>query len=268
MDLATIIGIATAVVAVFGSMILEGGNPMSIVLVSPMFLVFAGTFGAGMATGSMRDVKTMRKWIQVALTSKTVDGARMVETIVHLAEIARREGLLALEAPLHEVEDQFLRRGVELAIDGTDPEDLRDILAAEIETKRMNDRAGAKIFSDMGGYAPTIGILGTVLGLVHVLGNLSKPAELGKLIAGAFVATLWGVMTANVLWLPIAGKLRRVSDLECQQMELLLEGILAIQAGSNPRMIARKLRSLLPATEDLSEATKEGVPKNVQGEAA
>jgi chemotaxis protein MotA len=132
----------------------------------------------------------------------------------------------------------------------------------------VNDRAGAKIFSDMGGYAPTIGILGTVLGLVHVLGNLSKPAELGKLIAGAFVATLWGVMTANVLWLPMAGKLRRVSDLECQQMELLLEGVVAIQAGSNPRMVARKLRSLLPPDQQASPAKKADQAKAAQGKAA
>ncbi len=256
MDLATIVGIGLALLAVVGSMLLEGGNPMSIILLPPMFLVFVGTFGAGMATGSMRDAKGVIKWVKVALTSRVVDSAGSVEGIVKLAETARREGLLALEDAVREVTDPFLRRGLELAIDGTDPEDLRDILEAEIAAKRINDRAGAKLFNDMGGYAPTIGILGTVLGLVHVLGNLSKPAELGKLIAGAFVATLWGVMSANVLWLPMAGKIRRVSDLECQQMELLLEGIMAIQAGANPRMVARKLRSLLPEDQQPAEPGK------------
>lgn len=260
MDLATIVGIGLALIAVVGSMLLEGGNPLSIILLPPMFLVFVGTFGAGMATGSMRDAKGVIKWVKVALTSKVVDAAQSIEVIVKLAETARREGLLALEDAVREVTDPFLRRGLELAIDGTDPEDLRDILEAEIAAKRINDRAGAKLFNDMGGYAPTIGILGTVLGLVHVLGNLSKPAELGKLIAGAFVATLWGVMSANVLWLPMAGKIRRVSDLECQQMELLLEGIMAIQAGANPRMVARKLRSLLPADQQPAEPTKPAKP--------
>ena len=264
MDLATIVGIGLALLAVVGSMLLEGGNPLSIILLPPMFLVFVGTFGAGMATGSMRDAKGVIKWVKVALTSKVVDSAGLVEGIVKLAETARREGLLALEDAVREVTDPFLRRGLELAIDGTDPEDLRDILEAEIVAKRINDRAGAKLFNDMGGYAPTIGILGTVLGLVHVLGNLSKPAELGKLIAGAFVATLWGVMSANVLWLPMAGKIRRVSDLECQQMELLLEGIMAIQAGANPRMVARKLRSLLPEDQQPTEPTRPAQDKPAQ----
>lgn len=258
MDIGTLVGIGMALVAVFGSMILEGGNPLSIVLIPPMFLVFVGTFGAGMATGAFKDATGVVKWFKVALTSKTVNPGVMVDTIVKLAETARREGLLALEDAVRKVDDQFLRRGLELAIDGTDPEDLRDILESEINAKRISDRAGAKLFNDMGGYAPTIGILGTVLGLVHVLGNLSKPAELGTLIAGAFVATLWGVMTANVLWLPMAGKIRRVSDLECAQMELLLEGIMAIQAGSNPRVVARKLRSLLPPDQTTNETTNQG----------
>lgn len=261
MDIGTILGIGMALVAVFGSMLLEGGNPMSIIMIPPMFLVFVGTFGAGMATGSMKDATGFVKWLKVALTSKTINTGLMVDAIVKLAETARREGLLALEDAVKTVEDPFLRRGLELAIDGTDPEDLRDILEAEITAKRVNDRAGAKLFNDMGGYAPTIGILGTVLGLVHVLGNLSNPSELGKLIAGAFVATLWGVMTANIFWLPMAGKIRRVSDLESQQMELLLEGVMAIQAGSNPRMVARKLRSLLPPDQ-------QGEPAKTQGKVA
>ncbi|HUW78790.1 MAG TPA: flagellar motor protein [Candidatus Nanopelagicaceae bacterium] len=268
MDLGTIIGIGLALTAVFGSMLLEGGNPMTIILIPPMFLVFAGTFGAAMATGSMKDATGIVKWFKVALMSKPVEGGKMVDTIVQLAETARREGLLALEDAVRKVEDPFLRKGLELAIDGTDSEDLREILESEIAAKRINDRAGAKIFSDMGGYAPTIGILGTVLGLVHVLGNLSNPSELGKLIAGAFVATLWGVMTANVFWLPMAGKLRRVSDLECQQMELLLEGVTAIQAGANPRMVARKLRSLLPPNERLAAGAKTASGKPDQGKAA
>lgn len=268
MDIGTILGIGLALLAVFGSMLLEGGNPLSIIMLPPMFLVFVGTFGAGMATGSMKDATGVLKWFKVALTSKVVDGGQLIEVIVKLAETARREGLLALEDAVRKVEDPFLRRGLELAIDGTDPEDLRDILEAEIAAKRVADRVGAKFFNDMGGYAPTIGILGTVLGLVHVLGNLSKPSELGRLIAGAFVATLWGVMTANVLWLPMAGKIRRVSDLECAQMELLLEGIMAIQAGANPRMVARKLRSLLPPDRQPAEPVKGSQSKTTQEKVA
>jgi chemotaxis protein MotA len=163
-----------------------------------------------------------------------------------MAERARREGLLALEDAAKEVEHPFLRRGLMLAIDGTDPEELNEILHGEVDAKRKADTSGAKIFADMGGYAPTIGIIGTVLGLVHVLANLSQPNELGKLIASAFIATLWGVLTANVIWLPIGNRLKRLSELECAQMELAIEGIMAIQAGANPRLVAQRLKSLLP----------------------
>ena len=133
-----------------------------------------------------------------------------VTTLVSFAERARREGLLALEEMAKSVDDPFLRKGIELAVDGTDPDELRDILEAEIASKKTADKAEAKFFADMGGFAPTLGIIGTVLGLIHVLENLSEPEKLGHLIAGAFVATLWGVLTANVMWLPIGNKLKRV----------------------------------------------------------
>ena len=166
--------------------------------------------------------------------------------VVQLAERARREGLLALEDAMKDVEDPFLRKGLELAIDGTDPEELREILEAEIEAKRAADKVRAKVFTDMGGYSPTIGIIGTVLGLIHVLEQLSEPEKLGHLIAAAFVATLWGVLLANVVFLPLGKKVQRVSDLECKQMELAVEGIMAIQSGANPRVVAQKLKSYLP----------------------
>jgi chemotaxis protein MotA len=173
---------------------------------------------------------------------------------VKLADRARREGLLALEDAIKAVEDPFLRKGLELAVDGTDPEELREILEAEVGAKKKADAFGAKLLADMGGFAPTIGIIGTVLGLVHVLENLSNPGQLGHLIAGAFVATLWGVMTANVLWLPMSNRAKRLSELECAQMEMSVEGILAIQAGANPRVVAQKLRSLLPPGAAQAEA--------------
>ena len=176
-----------------------------------------------------------------------IDGsAAAIDSVVELAEKARREGLLALEDAVRAVEEPFLRRGLELAIDGTDPEELRDVLEGEISAKRKADKAGAKFFTDMGGYAPTIGIIGTVIGLVHVLENLGEPEKLGHMIAAAFVATLWGVLSANLLWLPLGNKIKRISDLQCQHLELLVEGILAIQSGASPRVVARRLRSLLP----------------------
>jgi len=245
MDPATIAGIGLALGAILGSMIMEGGNIGSMLLIPPMILVFGGTIGAAIAGGLLNDAKAMPKSMIKALTAKVSTPKDNVAIIVKMAERARREGLLALEGDVAKVEDPFLRRALEMAVDGTDADEMAEILGAEVDAKRAADAAGAKIFSDMGGFAPTIGIIGTVLGLVHVLGNLGDPASLGEKIASAFVATLWGVMTANVFWFPIGNRLKRVSAIECEQMELTIEGVLAIQAGSNPRMIAQKLNSMV-----------------------
>lgn len=258
MDLAVIIGVVLAFGGLFGGMMMEGGDPMSIILIPPFLIVFGGTFGAGMASGMMRDFTGMFKQLQRAFTSKPVAAGEVVDAVVKLAERARREGLLALEDAMKEVEHPFLRRGLELAIDGTDPEEVREILEGQVDAKRKADKAGAKIFSDMGGYAPTIGIIGTVMGLVHVLEQLSEPEKLGPLIASAFVATLWGVMSANVLWLPLGNRLKRLSELECAEMELTIEGITNIQAGTNPRLVAQKLKSLLPPGSVPDKAGKSG----------
>ena len=253
MDPATLIGVALAFIAVFASMMMEGGNPMSIFLLPPLLLVFFGTIGAAMAGGLLKDTTGLVPVLKTALLAKVTPANDAVTTVVGLAERARREGLLALEDAIGEVEDPFLRKGLELAVDGTDPEQLREILECEIEAKRVADKSGVKLLADMGGYAPTIGIIGTVLGLVHVLENLAEPAELGHLIAGAFVATLWGVLSANVLWLPLSKKVARVSELECRQMELAVEGIMAIQAGASPRIVAQKLRSYLPPGSEAAQ---------------
>jgi chemotaxis protein MotA len=246
MDPSLIIGVVLAVVAIVGSVTMEGGNIAAIFLIPPMVLVFGGTIGAAVAGGIMRDAKSLPKQLVRAFTAKTPVPDAAVETLVRLAGRARREGLLALEEEAAAIDDDFLKRGLQLAIDGTDAEEVAIILSAEVETKRAADRAAAKLFADMGGYAPTIGIIGTVLGLVKVLGHLSAPSKLGAEIASAFVATLWGVMSANVFWLPLASRLKRVSQAECEQMEVVIEGILAIQAGANPRLVEQKLQSLIP----------------------
>jgi chemotaxis protein MotA len=246
MDPALLIGVVLSLVAIVGSVTMEGGNITAILLPAPMLLVFGGTIGAAVAGAVLRDATSLPKQLIRAVNAKTPKPDAAVETLVRLAGKARREGLLALESEAAEVDDDFLRRGLQLAIDGTDSEEVAIILSSEVETKRATDRAAAKLFENMGGYAPTIGIIGTVLGLVKVLSHLSSPSKLGAEIASAFVATLWGVMTANVFWLPMANRLKRLSDAECEQMELVIEGILAIQAGANPRLIEQKLFSLLP----------------------
>lgn len=246
MEFATLGGIGGIFLAVVASMVLEGSSPMSLLMLPAMILVFFGTFGAAMAGGLMTDTKAVVGFAKKALLGKVPSGHEVVADIVAMADRARREGLLALEELARDVEDPFLRKGIELTVDGTDADEIREIMELEIDSRRAANKVGVKFFGDMGGYAPTLGIIGTVIGLIHVLSNLSTPEKLGHLIAGAFVATLWGVLSANAIWLPMSNKLKRMSDLEIAHMELLVEGVLAVQSGTNPRLVEQKLRSILP----------------------
>jgi chemotaxis protein MotA len=255
MDPATLIGIALAMGALLVTMLLEGSSPMAIILLPPLLLVFGGTFGAAIAGSAMADVKKMGGWFKQALMpAKVPPIADRIATLVSLAEKARKEGLLALEAQVKDIDDPFLKRGLQMGIDGTDPEELRTVLEGEISAKKSEDKVAAKFFTAMGGYAPTIGIIGTVVGLIHVLENLSSPESLGPLIASAFVATLWGVLSANLFWLPMGAKITRISELQAAQMELLVEGITEIQAGTSPRAVRQKLTALVPPSEVEREA--------------
>src|SRR3954470_19511160 len=255
MDPATLIGIALAMGALLVTMTLEGSSPMAIVLLPPLLLVFGGTFGAAIAGSAMADIKKMGGWFKQALMpAKVPPIADRIATLVTLAEKARKEGLLALEAQVKDIDDPFLKRGLQMGIDGTDPEELRTVLEGEIAAKKGEDKVAAKFFTAMGGYAPTVGIIGTVVGLIHVLENLSSPESLGPLIASAFVATLWGVMAANFWFLPMGAKILRVSELQAARMELLVEGITEIQAGTSPRAVRQKLTSMVPPSSLAREA--------------
>lgn len=243
MDPATIIGLVLALGGIFAAMILEGGSPMSIFLLPAMILVFVGTLGAVMAGGTIPSTISGFKWLIFAFTAKKPDVEGVVEPLVKMAEKARREGLLALESEMDSVEDPFMRRGLQMAVDGTDPDDLYEILTAEVKAKKASAAVGTGFWTDAGGYAPTIGIIGTVIGLIHVLENLSEPEKLGHLIAGAFVATLWGVLSANVMFLPWGKRIKFMVGQEAGRMELIIDGVLAIQAGANPRVVATKLKA-------------------------
>jgi chemotaxis protein MotA len=242
-DPAAIVGLVLGFVAVFGTQILEGGSPASILLIPPLFLIFVGSAGASLASNTLPGMMTAIKWLVYALTAKKPDHEAVVEPLVKMAERARREGLLALESEMEKVDDPFMKKGLQMAVDGTDPDDLYEILTAEVKAKKASAKIGAGFWTDAGGYSPTIGIIGTVVGLVHVLENLSDPSRLGHLIAGAFVATLWGVMSANMMFLPFGKRITAVAANEAARMELVIDGVLAIQAGANPRVVATKLRS-------------------------
>jgi chemotaxis protein MotA len=247
MDPATAIGLVVGFAAIIGSMIMEGGNPAALIAPPALLLIFVGTLGAVMAGSTMPGTIAAFKWLIHAFTAKKPDLETVVEPLVKMAEKARREGLLALESEMETVEDEFMRRGLQMAVDGTDPDDLFEILAAEVKAKKAAATAGAAWWTDAGGYSPTIGIIGTVMGLVHVLENLSQPEKLGHLIAAAFLATLWGVLSANVMFLPWGKRIKVVGAAEAARMELIIEGVLAIQAGANPRVVQTKLRSRMPA---------------------
>src|SRR5215211_9251745 len=255
MDPATLIGFVVSLGALLAFMVMEGSDPTSLIFLPAIVLVLIATFGAAMSSQTMDDLKKMPAWFKMAvMPAKVPPATDQIQTLVSLAEKARKEGLLALEAQVKAIEDPFLKRGLQMGIDGTDPEELRTVLESEIAAKKAEDKVAAKFFTAMGGYAPTIGIIGTVVGLIHVLENLDAPESLGPLIASAFVATLWGVLSANLFWLPMGAKITRISDLQAAQMELLVEGITEIQAGTSPRAVRQKLTSLVPPSEVAREA--------------
>jgi chemotaxis protein MotA len=246
MDPATIIGIVLAFGSVVAMVTMEGAHLSALVLPAPMVLVFGATIAVGIASGTIKDAITGVKALPRAFRGKIDPPQKVIDQVVGLAEKARSSGLLAMEQEADGVDDPFLKRALQNIADGTDGDELRILLEDEIATRSRSDRVAAKFFSSMGGYAPTIGIIGTVVSLTHVLENLSQPGELGPMIASAFVATLWGLLSANFLWLPIGARLRRLSELEVERMTLLMEGVLAVQAGSQPRLLGERLRAMIP----------------------
>jgi chemotaxis protein MotA len=247
LDRLTPMAIGGALVMVLLSMILDGASPMALIKPAPLILVFGGTFAVAAAGLMKKDLKTIKLVIKQALGVPESDPDEDIAHLVRLAEIARRDGLLALEKAAGTIDDPFLARGVQMTVDGVDSEEMYEILESEITAIRERHKVGAKFFADMGGFAPTLGIIGTVIGLIHVLANLSDPNAVGPAIGSAFTATLWGVLTANALWLPIANKLRRASELEVHSKRMIVDGLLAVQAGSSPRMVETRLRAYVSA---------------------
>lgn len=244
---ATLLGMGLAVASLLAMMLLEGSSPLAVVLLPPLVLVFGGTFGAAIAGSTEADVRRIGSWFRLAFApEQAAREATTVALLVELAGHARREGMLPLEKRARQVADPFLRRGLQMAVDGVPAEQLRALLDDEIRGRRTDDRVAARFFARMGAYAPTIGIIGTVVGLVQVLQSLEDVEVLGPLVATAFVATLWGVLSANFLWLPMSVKIRRNSDLRTADMQVLLTGVTEILAGTSPRALRVRLQSMLP----------------------
>lgn len=259
MDPMTIAGILIALATTFGAMFMAGMDPVGIFFGDPgsILLVFFGSLGATAASGTLPDLKNGIKAFVKAFTSGAPpETAESIEQLVQFADVARRDGLLALEGSLAEVDDEFLKQGLMMAVDGTDPEELRETLELEVAQMSARHRAGASFFSNAAGYAPAFGVAGTVIGLIDMLANLSDPGALGPALAVAFSTTLWGVFLANYIYTPVAMKLKRASAIEVAFRELLVEGIISIQAGANPRALSGKLSAYLPPAERPSEEEK------------
>ena len=242
MDILSMVGILMALVAILGGNVLEGGHTSSLVQLTAFVIVGGGTLGAVMVQTPIRTfVRSMKiaVWVFVPLKLRPEEVA---EKIVNWSNIARREGLLGLEAIAEEEPDAFARKGLQLLVDGSEPEIIRSILEVEIDSKEHQDIQAAKVFDGMGGYSPTIGIIGAVMGLIHVMNNLADPSKLGGGIATAFVATIYGVGFANLLFLPMANKLKSQIHNQTQFREMIVEGVISIAEGENPRNIETKLQ--------------------------
>lgn len=250
MDFATLVGIVGALIVICIVMALDGGSPMDLFShPSALLLIIGGSLLTTTTTTSIKTLKNLPGLIKQAMNTNKFDTHESIELLVRLADKARRDGLLALEEETKKIKDPFLQKGLMMVVDGTDSSELRDILEISIEETRERHKVGAGFFASAGGYAPTFGIIGTVMGLISVLKTLDDPSTFTKSIASAFLATLWGLLFANVVYLPIAQKLKAKSEEECKMRYMQLDGILAIQAGANPRIVREKLNSYLAPAE-------------------
>jgi chemotaxis protein MotA len=254
MDISTLIGLVVGFGALIVAMLMEGGSPAQLISPSAMLIVFGGTIGATLIAYPLESVMKLPALLQIAIKQQQRDAYMLIERLTGLAEKARRNGLLALEADAQEIDDAFVKQAILLAVDGTDAETLREILQSQMDHLEERHEVLFGMLEAMGGFAPTMGIIGTVMGLVRVLSNLSNPNELGPEIAVAFIATLWGVCSANLLWLPLGGKLKRKSHAEVFYRQIALEGILAVQSGENPRVVRQKLEGMVARDKNKQDA--------------
>lgn len=245
LDLLSVIGVVLALLAIFGGNFLEGGHLSQLFQLTALIIVVGGTLGAAMLQTSLPvflRAMQMARWVFVM---PPINLPTTLEKIVNWSQMTRREGLLALENSSDLETDLFSRKGLQLLVDGNEPAVIRNVLETEINVMEQFELQAAKFYEVMGGYSPTIGILGAVMGLIHVMNNLADPGMLGSGIATAFVATIYGVGFANLLFLPIAGKLKAIVQQRALQYEMLMEGIVGIADGENPRNIESRLQSYL-----------------------
>jgi chemotaxis protein MotA len=245
MDKATIIGLVLGIGGILGGQVLEGGKVGSILQATAAIIVFGGTLGAVFISYPFHEVLGAFKGIRTVIREPLQDPYQIIDQITGYANKARKEGILSLEKEIKNIQDPFLAKALTMAVDGVEPNTIREAMDTELEYLNEHGKMPSKVFKAMGGYSPTIGILGAVLGLIHVMENLSDPSKLGAGIAVAFVATVYGVGLANILFLPISTKLEVRHRHEMILKEMTLEGVIAVSTGENPRLIGDKLTAFL-----------------------
>jgi len=245
MDKLSIIGVLIAIVAIVFGQYLEGGSYQALLNGPALLIVGGGTLGAVMLQTPYKVFKELIKITPWVLFPPLIANKSGIDCIINWGEIARKNGLLELEHCIDQVEDKVVKQGLELLIDGNSPETIRQILQVDANSNTNEKYAVASVYESMAGYSPTIGIIGAVIGLIQVLNNMAEPANLGSGIAVAFIATVYGVGFANLLFLPVARKLSTIIDEQSNYREMMIEGLVSIAAGQKPRMIKIKLLSFI-----------------------
>jgi chemotaxis protein MotA len=255
----TMIGVACVLAGVFGCMILEGGNPAALVAPPALLLIIIGSFGAATAGTSLEGSLDSLKTIGKLFGNVAFDAGEVIEKIGHYAEVARKDGALALESKIKTEDNVMLQRGLQLIVDGVPLEEARMVMLVEAKAAKTVWKKRADFFMKLGGYSPTLGVLGTVLGLINVLGQLGGDiTKLGELIASAFIATFFGVFFANALFLPFSAKITAIMDAEWEYNLIIIEGVCGIGAGKSPRTLLELLAAYVPP------AQREGLPGRKQ----
>ena len=245
-DLASIAGIVLALGGILGGLIIEGGKLRDVAQFTAALIVLGGTAGAVMVSLPLKTLIGGLKRLRGVFFESSIEFHSMIEEVIGFATKARKNGLVSLEQEAFQVEDPFLKKALTLAVDGTDLQEIRKMLELEIGLEEQHAEAEAKVFECAGGYAPTVGIIGAVMGLIQVMKNLANIDEVGHGIAVSFVATVYGVGLANLFLLPAANKMKARTHVETQRKELILEGVAGIVEGLNPKLIRAKLESYLP----------------------
>lgn len=248
MDIATLIGLVLGAALVLMAILL-GGDLMAYVNLPSVLIVVGGGFAATMASTPLKKFLQMPNVLKKTLFSKTMDILTLIRQIVELAEVARRDGILALEGMVEDMDDDFLISGIQMAVDGTDPEIIQTIMETELENLLERHETGKNMFASLGRYAPAFGMIGTLIGLVAMLSNMDDPSKIGAGMAAALLTTLYGALLANILFLPLADKLALRSAEEALTKTIVIQGVMTIQSGDNPRAVESKLMTFLPPSE-------------------